>query len=60
MLRANLKRLRGRSTAANAKKLVLYHLSPDGDDPDLPEQLLKTAHKGFSGEIVVGNNLMEI
>jgi ribonuclease BN (tRNA processing enzyme) len=48
------------ATAANVKKLVLSHLSPDAVDPDLPEQLLKTARKSFSGEIVVGNDLMEI
>lgn len=48
------------ATAANVKKLVLSHLSPDAVDPDLPEQFLKTARKSFSGEIVVGNDLMEI
>jgi phosphoribosyl 1,2-cyclic phosphodiesterase len=48
------------ATAANVKKLVLSHLSPDAVDPDLPEQLLQTARKSFSGEIVVGNDPMEI
>jgi ribonuclease BN (tRNA processing enzyme) len=48
------------AAAANVKKLVLSHLSPIADDPNLPEALLKAARRNFSGEIVVGNDLMEI
>jgi ribonuclease BN (tRNA processing enzyme) len=48
------------AAAAKVKKLVLSHLSPFADDPGLPELLLKTARKDFTGEIVVGNDLMEI
>jgi ribonuclease BN (tRNA processing enzyme) len=48
------------ATAAKVKKLVLSHLSPFADDPELPDLLLKTVRKDFSGEIVVGDDLMEI
>jgi ribonuclease BN (tRNA processing enzyme) len=48
------------AAAAKVKKLVLSHLAPIADDPALPERLLKTARKSYSGEIVVGNDLLEI
>jgi ribonuclease BN (tRNA processing enzyme) len=48
------------ATAAKVKKLVLSHLGPFADDPELPDLLRKTIAKDFSGEIVVGNDLMEI
>jgi ribonuclease BN (tRNA processing enzyme) len=48
------------ASAANVKKLVLSHLGPFPDDPELPDLLLRTARKSYSGEIVVGTDLMEI
>jgi ribonuclease BN (tRNA processing enzyme) len=48
------------ATAAKVKKLVLSHLSPTADDPALPGRLRDAARKDFSGEIVVGEDLMEI
>jgi ribonuclease BN (tRNA processing enzyme) len=48
------------AAAANVKKLVLSHLSPNAEDPALPDILLAAARKDFSGEIVVGKDLMEI
>jgi ribonuclease BN (tRNA processing enzyme) len=48
------------AAAAKVKKLVLSHLGPFAEDPALPDQLVKDAGKHFSGEIVVGRDLMEI
>jgi len=48
------------AAAANVKKLVLSHLSPTADDPNLPDVVLEAAQKDFAGEIVVGTDLMEI
>ena len=42
------------------RKLVLSHLSPTADDPNLAAVVLKAAQKDFTGEIVVGTDLMEI
>jgi len=48
------------AAAANVRKLVLSHLSPTADDPNLAAVVLKAAQKDFTGEIVVGTDLMEI
>ena len=42
------------------RKLVLSHLSPTADDPNLAAFVLKATQKDFTGEIVVGTDLMEI
>lgn len=48
------------ATAAGVKKLVLSHLCPQSDNPELPSRILAAASKDFSGETVVGEELMEI
>lgn len=45
---------------ADVKKLVLYHFVP-GDDPSITDAMWKEGvQKNFSGEIIVGKDLMEI
>ena len=48
------------AAAANVKKLVFSHIGPIADDPALPDILSNAARKNFSGDIVVGKDLMEI
>ena len=48
------------ATAAGVKTLVLSHFVPS-DDPLLTDQMWRDAAKAhFSGEVVVGKDLMEI
>jgi ribonuclease BN (tRNA processing enzyme) len=49
------------ATEANVKKLVLTHFVPTGHSAyDQPEVWLKGVHKTYSGDVVVGEDLMEI
>jgi ribonuclease BN (tRNA processing enzyme) len=49
------------ATEANVKKLVLTHFVPTGVATfDLPEVWLKGVRKTYAGDIVVGEDLMEI
>lgn len=49
------------ATEANVKKLVLSHLAPTGlPDFDKPEVWLKGIRKSYQGEVIIGEDLLEI
>ena len=45
---------------ANARRLVLVHLDTTADDPKRQSAMLAEAHANFPGDIILGEDLLEI
>lgn len=45
---------------ANVKRLVLVHLDTTADDPDRQTAMLSEAHAEFSGNVILGEDFLEV